>query len=120
MTDEAMSSAVAVIGVDIGKHSCHVVGLDERGAIVRRRAGELELSCGRRGAPYGVTHTHFAIVSGSALAFKSSPCDQPKIPSRSHAFEVRLLTVKASASELDDLGARRESRFKQMAKPPFR
>jgi len=30
-------SAVAVIGIDIGKNSFHVVGLDQRGAIVLRQ-----------------------------------------------------------------------------------
>src|SRR5881409_81530 len=30
-------SAIAVIGIDIGKNSFHVVGLDNRGAIVRRQ-----------------------------------------------------------------------------------
>ena len=29
-----LNSAVAVIGIDIGKNSFHVVGLDNRGAIV--------------------------------------------------------------------------------------
>jgi hypothetical protein len=29
-------SAVAVVGIDIGKNSFHVVGLDKRGAIVLR------------------------------------------------------------------------------------
>ena len=47
------------------------------------RAGELELSYSR-GAPYGVTHAQFAIVSGSALASKSPPCWEAKIPPRSH------------------------------------
>ena len=28
-----LNSAVAVIGIDIGKNSFHVVGLDDRGAI---------------------------------------------------------------------------------------
>src|SRR5947199_4102467 len=32
-----LNSAVAVIGIDIGKNSFHVVGLDNRGAIVRRQ-----------------------------------------------------------------------------------
>jgi transposase len=32
-----LSSAVAVIGIDIGKNSLHVVGLDDRGAIVLRQ-----------------------------------------------------------------------------------
>ena len=62
--------------------------IEARGDLPRSQqrlplAGELELSCGR-GAPYGVTHTHFAIVSGSALASKSPPCGEPKNPPRSH------------------------------------
>ena len=32
-----LNSAVAVIGIDIGKNSFHVVGLDNRGAIVLRQ-----------------------------------------------------------------------------------
>ena len=32
-----LNSAIAVIGIDIGKNSFHVVGLDERGAIVLRQ-----------------------------------------------------------------------------------
>jgi transposase len=32
-----LNSAVDVIGIDIGKNSFHVVGLDDRGAIVRRQ-----------------------------------------------------------------------------------
>jgi transposase len=31
-----LNSAVAVIGIDIGKNSFHVVGHDKRGAIVLR------------------------------------------------------------------------------------
>jgi transposase len=34
---EKLNTAVAVIGVDIGKNSFHVVGLDQRGAIVLRQ-----------------------------------------------------------------------------------
>jgi transposase len=34
---EKFSSAIAMIGIDIGKNSFHVVGLDERGAIVLRQ-----------------------------------------------------------------------------------
>ncbi len=34
---EDPSSVIAVIGIDIGKNSFHVVGLDERGAIVLRQ-----------------------------------------------------------------------------------
>ena len=32
-----LNSAVAVIGIDIGKNSFHVVGQDDRGAIVLRQ-----------------------------------------------------------------------------------
>ena len=34
---QQLSRTVAVIGVDIGKNSFHVVGLDQRGAIVLRQ-----------------------------------------------------------------------------------
>ena len=30
-------TAIAVIGIDIGKNSFHIVGLDERGAMVLRQ-----------------------------------------------------------------------------------
>ena len=32
-----LNSAVAVVGIDIGKNSFHVIGLDDRGAIVLRQ-----------------------------------------------------------------------------------
>jgi transposase len=34
---QSLNSAVAVIGIDIGKNSFHIVGLDERGAITLRQ-----------------------------------------------------------------------------------
>ena len=34
-----LNPAIAVVGIDIGKNSFHVVGHDERGAIVPRRKG---------------------------------------------------------------------------------
>jgi transposase len=34
---QSFNSAVAVIGIDIGKNSFHVVGLDQHGAIVLRQ-----------------------------------------------------------------------------------
>jgi transposase len=43
---ETVKSAVAVVGIDIGKNSFHVVGLDRRGAIVLRQRwsrGQVEL-----------------------------------------------------------------------------
>jgi hypothetical protein len=75
--------------------SAAVAGLRRRANLPRSqqrlpRAGQLELSYSRLelsyscGAPYGVTHTHFAVASGSALASKSPPCWEAKIPPRSH------------------------------------
>jgi hypothetical protein len=32
-----LNNAVAVIGIDVGKNSFHVIGLDDRGAIVLRQ-----------------------------------------------------------------------------------
>ena len=32
-----LNTAIAVIGIDIGKNSFHIVGLDARGAIVLRQ-----------------------------------------------------------------------------------
>jgi hypothetical protein len=37
---QQLTTAVAVVGIDIGKNSFHVVGLDERGAIVLRYQGD--------------------------------------------------------------------------------
>ena len=34
---ERLNNVIAVIGIDIGKNSFHVVGLDGRGAIVLRQ-----------------------------------------------------------------------------------
>ena len=34
---EKLNTAIAVIGIDIGKNSFHVVGLDKRGAIMLRQ-----------------------------------------------------------------------------------
>ena len=36
MTKKSLAP-IATIGIDIGKNSCHVVGLDERGAVVLRQ-----------------------------------------------------------------------------------
>ena len=42
---EKLNTAIAVIGIDIGKNSFHIVGLDQRGAIVLRQkwsSGQVE------------------------------------------------------------------------------
>jgi hypothetical protein len=48
-------SKIAVIGIDIGKNSFHLVGLDERGALVLRQKwsrGQLEARlAGPNGSP---------------------------------------------------------------------
>jgi hypothetical protein len=36
---EKLKTVIAVIGIDIGKNSFHVVGLDERGAVTCVRSG---------------------------------------------------------------------------------
>ena len=36
---QILNAAAAVVGIDIGKNSFHIVGLDQRGAIVLRRSG---------------------------------------------------------------------------------
>ena len=43
------NTAIAVIGIDIGKTSFHVVGHDTRGAIVLRQSGRVAKS--KRGSP---------------------------------------------------------------------
>jgi len=43
---QSLNSAIAVIGIDTGKNSFHVVGLDDRGAIVLRQKwsrGQIEV-----------------------------------------------------------------------------
>jgi hypothetical protein len=37
--EHAIFAAIAVIGIDIGKNSFHLVGHDQRGAIVLRQKG---------------------------------------------------------------------------------
>ena len=34
---QILNAAIAVVGIDIGKNSFHIVGLDDRGAIVLRQ-----------------------------------------------------------------------------------
>jgi Tfp pilus assembly PilM family ATPase len=45
MTATSPRNAIAVVGIDIGKNSFHIVALDDRGAIISRRKwsrGQLE------------------------------------------------------------------------------
>ena len=48
MPATAPQTAIAVVGIDIGKNSFHIVGLDNRGAIVLRQKwsrGQVEATC---------------------------------------------------------------------------
>ena len=38
---QTVPTAIAVLGIDIGKNPFHVVGHDERGAIVLRQKGRM-------------------------------------------------------------------------------
>ena len=46
---QTANTAIAVIGIDIGKNSFHVVGHDARGAIVLRQSGRV--AKWKRGSP---------------------------------------------------------------------
>ena len=51
---ETAKARVTVVGIDIGKNSFHVVGLDRRGAIVLRQRwsrGQVEARFANRPAP---------------------------------------------------------------------
>ena len=41
---QTVNAAIAVIGIDIGKNSFHIVGHDQRGAIVFRQNGRVARS----------------------------------------------------------------------------
>jgi hypothetical protein len=47
---QTLKTSVAVIGVDIGKNSFHLVGQDRRGAIVLRQKWSRAVKVRRRGA----------------------------------------------------------------------
>ncbi len=68
---QKLNSAITVAGIDIGKNSFHVVGLDQRGAIVLRQRwsrGQVEarlhaLRNELRRGNYQVLHCHHDLVS---------------------------------------------------------
>jgi len=45
---------VRILGIDLGKNSCSVVGLDAAGRVVMRRKGIVALAAGLRGRDGGV------------------------------------------------------------------
>jgi transposase len=50
---EKLNTAITVIGIDIGKNSFHVVGLDKRGAIALRQKWSRALFLSADGLPIG-------------------------------------------------------------------
>jgi len=50
---QSLNSAVAVIGIDIGKNSFHVVGLDDRGAIGAAQPRPAPCPASARYSPWG-------------------------------------------------------------------
>ena len=77
---QKLSAAIAVIGIDIGKNSFHMVGLDERGAIGLRQKwsrGQVETRLASVQAPFlRQAHAHHEMRTGSHL---SSNPDSKKV-----------------------------------------
>ena len=53
-----LNSGIAVIGIDIGKNSFHVVGHDKRGAILLRQKWSRGTGGSTAGQPAAVSHRH--------------------------------------------------------------
>ena len=66
---QQVSTTIAVMGVDIGKNSFHVVGLDQRGAIVlRQRWSRGQVESRLANLPPWLEHVLPAIMDISARA----------------------------------------------------
>jgi hypothetical protein len=66
-----LNSEIAVIGIDIGKNSFHIVGHDKRGAIMLRRtdsAWTSPLADLGHGVRTVLTSVHFAPLEGRATS----------------------------------------------------
>jgi hypothetical protein len=75
---QTLKSAIAVVGIDIGKNSFHVVGLEQRGASTSS------------GAPLRRTSTN----EGSRLGEQSQGLpldDEPRLPKMERGEERRYL-----------------------------
>ena len=77
------NTAIAVIGIDIGKNSFHVVGHDARGAIVLRQNGRVAKS--KRGSPIPVgrdegtalgSNKGIARYEEQAMTFPAEVCER--------------------------------------------
>jgi hypothetical protein len=100
-----LNSAVAVIGIDIGKNSFHVVGHDKRGAIVLRQKwsrGQVETRlanlppCLHR---YGGLRRRASSQSQAPSAWPRRPPDAGEIRApATPAFRFSILTAGAAAT----------------------
>jgi septum site-determining protein MinC len=92
------SNAVAVIGIDIGKNSFHVVGLDARGAIVLRQKwwrGQVEVSLNLAAVNNSLTE-HTQIVNQSeSSSFRRN--NVSSIVSQRHSLMFRPRSYMAFA-----------------------
>ena len=75
-----LNSGIAVIGIDIGKNSFHIVGHDKRGAIVRGEGTCLESAVDRL-IPRPKLHRY---------SITSSTCASKIVTADSDVFTVRM------------------------------
>ena len=88
---QKLSSAIAVIGIDIGKNSFHIVGHDQRGAIVLRQKWSR-----------GQVEARLANLPPCLIGMEcQSAFDwDPRSASKGDPFDRRVLMVALAASEL--------------------
>jgi hypothetical protein len=85
-------SAVAVIGIDIGKNSFHVVGHDDRGAIVLRQKwsrGQVEPLDDR-----GIPNIRLSYHHGSVSRARSLPTGVLRTPRALHVSGAASMSRK--------------------------
>jgi hypothetical protein len=62
-------ATIATMGIDIGKNSFYVVGLDQRGAVVLRCARRLPILAGRGGETgFQVEHRNWGVKKANDAA----------------------------------------------------
>jgi hypothetical protein len=76
---QTLKTAIAVVGIDIGKNSFHVVGLDQRGAIVLRQkwspsGAAAVVARARRNKPSKSTFKLASLIVQSADVVLSRAC----------------------------------------------
>ena len=84
---QTLNAAIAVIGIDIGKNSFHIVGHDERGAIVLRQKwsrGQVEARLANMPAvPDRPPHARVSLLSNRIhLCENSSVASEPNAQTR--------------------------------------